>query len=61
MQFEVNGQNYFLHFSPEENQWVLFHRTGAGVERFAITDDTAQPEFNGVIIPFGNDDRETVN
>jgi hypothetical protein len=61
MQFEVNGQNYVLHFSPEENQWFLFRSGKDGVERFEVADDAAQPELGGVIIPFGNDDRGTVN
>ncbi len=55
MQFEVNGQNYFLHFSDEENEWVLFRPVEGGVEELEIADDTAQPKFGGVIIPFGSD------
>ncbi len=61
MQFEVNGQNYFLQFSPDEKHWVLFRPVEDGVEEIEIADDTAQPEFGGVIIPFGSDDRGTVN
>ena len=61
MQFVVNGQNYFLHFSDEEKHWVLFRPVEDGVEELEIADDTAQPEFGGVIIPFGSNDRGTVN
>ena len=61
MQFEVNGTNYFLHFSDEEKQWVLFRPAGDDVEQVEIEDDTAQSKFGGVIIPFGSDDRGTVN
>ncbi len=60
MQFEVNGRNYFLHFSDEEKQWVLFRPVGDDVEQLEIEDDTAQSKFGGVIIPFGSD-RGTVN
>lgn len=61
MQFEVNGQKYFLQYSPEENQWVFFRPSEDGLEFFDIADDTAQPEGSRVIIPFGNDDRGTIN
>ncbi len=61
MQFEVNGQNYFLHFSPEENDWVLFRPAGEGVEQMEIAHDTGRPEFRGVMIPFSGNDRGTVN
>jgi hypothetical protein len=60
MQFEVNGQNYFLHFSDEEKQWVLFRPVGDDVEQVEIEDDTAQSKLLGGIIPFGSD-RGTIN
>jgi hypothetical protein len=55
MQFEVNGQNYFLQFSDEEKQWVLFRPVEGGVEEIEIANDTAQPRF-GVILPVGSDE-----
>jgi len=60
MQFEVNGQNYLLHFSDEERQWVLFRPVGDDVEQVEIEDDTVRPNRGGVIIPFGSD-RGSVN
>ncbi|MDT8066705.1 MAG: hypothetical protein ROO76_00930 [Terriglobia bacterium] len=60
MQFEVNGQNYFLHFSDEDKHWVLFRPMEDGIEQIDIEDDTVRPDSGGVIIPFGND-RGTVN
>ncbi|MGE5111401.1 MAG: hypothetical protein ACM3JB_11125 [Acidobacteriaceae bacterium] len=61
MQFEVNGQKYFLQYSSEDNQWVFFRPSGDGIEFFDIADDTAQSDGSRVMIPFGNDDRGTVN
>ncbi len=60
MQFEVNGQNYFLHFSQEENEWLLFRPVEDGVEQIEIEDDTVRLGSGRVMIPFGND-RGTVN
>ncbi len=61
MQFEVMGQNYFLHFVAEEGQWFLFKPTFQGVERIAVADDTALPILGGVIIPFEYDGRTKLN
>ncbi len=60
MQFEVNGQSYFLQFSQEENEWLLFRPVEDGVEQVEIENDTVRPDSGGVMIPFGND-RGTVN
>ncbi len=40
MQFEVNGQDYFLEFSQAENQWVLFKPGRRSITRYDIPDDT---------------------
>jgi hypothetical protein len=61
MQFEVNGRNYFLQFSPEEGQWFLFRPGRDGVERFAIADDAELPMFGDTIIPFDTDSHSNVN
>jgi hypothetical protein len=61
MQFEVNGQNYFLQFSAEEGQWFLFRPGRDGVERYAIADDVEQSIFGDTVIPFDTGSHSNVN
>ncbi|MGI9103818.1 MAG: hypothetical protein ACR2IF_15365 [Terriglobales bacterium] len=39
MQFEVNGQNYFLNFVPEKGRWFLFQPTRTGFTVLPVVDD----------------------
>lgn len=41
MNFEVNGQTYFLNFNPGKGQWVLLTPTNSGIERLEVFDDRA--------------------
>lgn len=59
MQFEVNGQNYFLQFSAEDGEWFLLRPRRDGVERMAIADDSEL--MNETLIPFDTDSQTTVN
>jgi hypothetical protein len=36
LQFEVNGQTYFLAFVEEERRWYVFAPTVAGVRRIPV-------------------------
>lgn len=36
MQFQVNGQNYFLAFVEEEHRWYVFAPTNTGVNRIPV-------------------------
>ena len=36
MQFEVNGQAYFLAFVEDERSWYVFAPTAAGVRRIPV-------------------------
>lgn len=39
MQFEVNGQNYFLNFVPEEGRWFLLKPTRSGLQAMRVVND----------------------
>ena len=36
MEFQVNGQNYFLAFVEEERRWYVFSPTSSGVNRIPV-------------------------
>jgi hypothetical protein len=36
LQFEVNGQTYFLAFVEDERRWYVFAPTAAGVHRIPV-------------------------
>jgi hypothetical protein len=36
LQFEVNGQNYFLAFVEDEHRWYVFQNTAAGINRIPV-------------------------
>lgn len=59
MQFEVNGQHYFLQFSPEDGELCLLRPGRDGVERMAISDDSDL--MNETLVPFDTDSPTTVN
>jgi hypothetical protein len=42
LEFEVNGQTYFLAFVQEERRWYLFAPTQAGVQRIPVYVDAAE-------------------
>ena len=39
MQFEVNGQTYFLNFEPSEGCWLVYEPTRDGMLAMAVHDD----------------------
>lgn len=47
MQFEVNGQVYFLNFVADEGRWYLFAPTATGVRRMPVYVDAAKYEKFG--------------
>jgi len=36
MQFEVNGQAYFLHFVDDEGRWYVFEPSDTGIQRIPV-------------------------
>jgi len=36
LQFEVNGQNYFLAFVEDERRWYVFRNTATGLDRIPV-------------------------
>lgn len=39
MNFEFNGQTFFLNFVPGEGRWFLYAPTPFGMQRMAVADD----------------------
>lgn len=48
MQFQVNGQDYYLKFVEDENRFYVFRATENGIDRFPVYVDAAKKEFNGI-------------
>ncbi len=46
MQFEIQGQSYFLQFHPGEGRWYLLKPTIHGVAGMAVLDDGGSPTVN---------------
>ena len=44
MQFEINGQVYFLNFVADEGRWYLFAPTATGVRRIPVYVDAVKYE-----------------
>jgi hypothetical protein len=45
LQFQVNGEDYFLKFVEDENRFYVFRATATGVERFPVYVDAAKKEW----------------
>ena len=41
MQFEVNGQAFFVNFVPEEGRWYCYAPTEHGIQRIPVATDSA--------------------
>lgn len=44
MEFEVNGQHYFLAFVDDERRWYVFSPTPGGVQRTPVYVDAVKYE-----------------
>ncbi len=49
LQFEVNGQIYFLSFLEDENRWYVFAPTAKGVHRIPVYVDADKHERVGMM------------
>jgi hypothetical protein len=50
MNFEHNGQNYFVNFVPDEGRWFLFAPSEAGVQRIPVSHD-AYMHLDRFVVP----------
>ena len=41
MEFQVNGQTYFLNFDPAEGKWLVYEPTRDGMMAMPVHDDAA--------------------
>jgi len=48
LQFEVNGEDYFLNFVEDERRWFVFAPTPTGLQRIPVYIDGANYERVGV-------------
>ncbi len=44
MQIEINEQEYFLDFIPEESRWFLLQPTRRGIRVMPVVDDEPPPD-----------------
>jgi hypothetical protein len=49
LQFEVNGQVYFLNFVDDEGRWYVFAPTATGVNRIPVYVDAPKYDRIGVL------------
>lgn len=50
MNFEFNGQTFFLNFVPDEGRWFLYAPTPFGMQRMAVADD-AHVQYDTFVMP----------
>ena len=49
MQFEVNGEIYFLNFSDEQGKWMVIRPTGTEVQAIPVYVDAPKYERFGIL------------
>jgi hypothetical protein len=49
LQFEANGQTYFLNYAEDEGRWYVFAQTLTGVNRILVYVDAPKYERIGVL------------
>jgi hypothetical protein len=49
LQFEANGQTYFLNFADDEGRWYVFAQTLTGINRIPVYVDAPKYERIGVL------------
>jgi len=49
LQFEVNGQDYFLNFAEDEAYWYVLAPTLTGVQRIPVYVDSPSYERFGIL------------
>jgi len=49
LQFEVNGEDYFLNFAEDERRWFVFVPSPTGLQRIPVYIDVSKYERIGLI------------
>jgi hypothetical protein len=49
LQFEANGQTYFLNFAEDEGRWYVFAQSLTGINRIPVYVDAPKYERIGVL------------
>jgi hypothetical protein len=50
MNFELNGQTFFLNFVPSEGRWFMYAPTVDGMQRMPVADD-GHVHFDKFVMP----------
>ncbi len=56
MQFEVNGQNYFLAFVEDDGRWYVLAPTASGVTRIPVYVDA--PAYGKILL--ADENKQTI-
>jgi hypothetical protein len=57
--FEVNGQMFFVNFVPEEGRWFCFAPTPTGLQKIPVSMDAAP--FGAYTVALDEQAKEVVN
>jgi hypothetical protein len=49
LQFQINGQDYFLAFVEQEKRWYVFSPTAQGINRIPVYVDAVEYERAGIL------------
>jgi hypothetical protein len=60
LQFEVNGQTYFLNFAEEDGEWYLLTHAGTGIRSIEIENDGG-PLTGPVMLPVEDKTSKMIN
>jgi len=60
MQFQVQGQNYFLKFDPSVGRWYLLKPTPNGYSGMMVLDDGGEPP-GADLFPEEQEEKQTVH
>ncbi|HEY6369231.1 MAG TPA: hypothetical protein VIX37_01515 [Candidatus Sulfotelmatobacter sp.] len=58
MDFQVNGETYFLSLAEDEQRWLVFVEGATGTRRVAVYEDG--PEFEDVKVVVDDRDRRKI-
>ncbi len=61
MQFQIDGQKYFLHFAEDEGRWYVLYQTPQGVRRVPVMHDMPQYEPLRFVIAPSKEEKNVVN
>jgi hypothetical protein len=61
LQFEVNGEDYFLNFIEDERRWFVFAPSPTGLQRIPVYIDGSDPERISILDQDEDDENKNKN